>query len=103
MRLHTILCVLAVLLILGCNKPEQYVDCERILDKNERYECRYNLTIGKLEAAKCKEIGNTNLSRKCVNEIAVKLKNEYPCYQHARASDKDECEKLVANAQKQTV
>lgn len=86
-------------LILGCtNKTEEILtmDCERILDKDTRLECRYNQTIFKADAAGCKKIGDLNMSITCINKIAIMAENEYPCYEHTRTSEKQKCEDMVA-------
>jgi hypothetical protein len=100
MRTLLVFFILAVVLSIGCSQPKQYVDCERILDRDERIDCRYNLTVSNLDSSKCKEIGNVNLSRTCINEIALALGAEHPCYEHSRASDRDRCLDAVALSQR---
>jgi len=98
MDLRQSMVILACFLTLGCqiNNTPADVDCGRIIDRDERGACQFNRSVKTFNAASCKEIPDKKLEIECINEIAVRMGDEYPCYQHAKLSVKEDCERKVA-------
>ncbi len=93
---------LLALLCAGCisSNPTLTADCSRIIDRNEKGDCAYNKSMLMADAILCKNIPDSDRAKKCVNDVAVKVVAEYPCYQHAKLPDREECERQVAKARR---
>ena len=92
-----------IFFITGCfNSGNEEVECARIIDREQRSECVYNKSLSTVNAAFCKEISDNKMSKKCIDDIALKLGNEYSCYQHTKLSDRENCERLVVEQVKKS-
>ena len=83
--------------MMGCTETEEEIDCNRIIERDQKIECMYNESISNYNAVSCKDIPDRKTETKCINEIAVIMTDEYPCYQHTRLSDREHCERLVGD------
>ena len=95
---------LAVVAVSGCEHYAQpgKVDCSKIVDKHENDVCLYNKSVFDLNSMTCRDIMDTELRGKCIDEIAVRLLDFYPCRQHDKMAKKDACESLVGDARRAT-
>ncbi|MFH1055179.1 MAG: hypothetical protein V1744_03670 [Candidatus Altiarchaeota archaeon] len=102
MKLHLILLLaLAAVIIPGCvttSTPE--VRCEALTTVNEMNLCMYNRSVKRLDYASCADILNETIKANCINDIAVSVRNSYPCKEHNRMINRDKCERLVSAAKR---
>ena len=101
MRGRYIAAVLLIVLTAGCVKltPDK-VDCDRLVDIEQRNECLYNQSVNNLDTSTCGNIMGMEMRVNCVDDIAVKLLDYYPCRQLDKAIQRDACEAKVSDARR---
>jgi len=95
--------LLVVCLASGCLRrqaqPKDY-RCGEMTRPDERSRCLYNQSFELSNPSFCKNIPDSDIKARCIDDIAVKLKDEYSCIQHDRLPLREECERKVALAKR---
>ena len=101
MRLYFIALAL-VAFVCGCTMVTPRVDCSKITDSLDSERCYYNRSVETMDVGMCGNIMDIDLSKKCINDVAITVKDYLPCKAHQRRPDRDRCELLVSDARKKT-
>jgi hypothetical protein len=101
MRQHIALALIAAaVLISGCQQQAPQVDCKTLLKRADADQCFYNKSLSRVNVADCDEIMDAQMKEKCINDLALKLKDYLICKRHDKMVRRDQCELKVAEVNK---
>jgi len=99
--LIALIAILAVLFVTGCSlKPTPEVPCDTYDTASQRNECQFNLSVRKLDASGCTDILNDKMRQDCIDEIAIRVLDIYPCRMQDKMVKRDACENKVSEAKR---
>lgn len=99
--MRTLVYLALLVFVLGCTGAPPEVDCNKILDTKASQECVMNQSLAKLDASKCDDILDDEVKTQCIDQIAVKVLEYYPCkFQNTRPKQ-DACESKVGKARRE--